>query len=99
MSGDRGLMPTMGTLIGVSRLDQIRPIMTAPRAAETIRPFPSDHVSQTIALGSELPSELSQGHWFIHRLPPLYKNLVQQSYNGLSHNINKLIYFFAGLDG
>ena len=75
MSGDRALMPTMRTLIGVSRLDQVRPIMTAPRAAETIGPFASDQVSQTIALGSELPSELSQGHWFIHPLPPLHNKL------------------------
>lgn len=75
VSGDRSLMPTMRTLVGIARLDQIRPIMTTPRAAETIRPFASDQVSQTIALGSELPSELSQGHWFIHRLPPLHNEL------------------------
>ena len=75
VSDDRSLMPTMRTLVGIARLDQIGPIMTTPRAAETIGPFASDQVSQTIALGSKLPSELSQGHWFIHRLPPLYNEL------------------------
>ena len=75
MSGHRSLMPTMRTLIGIARLYQIRPIMTTPRAAETIGPFASDQVSQAIALGSKLAPELPKGHWFIHRLPPLYNEL------------------------
>ena len=75
MSGHRGLMPTLGTLIGVARRDQICPIMTTPRAAETIGPFTSDQISQTIALCSKLPPELPQSRCFIHRLPPLDNEL------------------------
>ena len=71
MSGDRSLMPTTSALIQFARFYQIRPIMATPRAAEAIRPFALDEISQTISLGSKLSPELPNGHRLIHRLPPL----------------------------
>jgi len=62
-------------LIGFARVYQVRPIMATPRAAETIRPFAPDQISQTIALRSKLSPELPNGHWLIHRLPPLHNEL------------------------
>ena len=100
MSGHRSLMPTTGALIQFARSYQVGPIVAAPRAAETIRPFASDQIFQTIALCSKLSSELRNGHRLVHGVYlrcmkiESWTHIIQR----ISYKYQSLIHKYADLE-